>query len=312
MDLSIFPPLFIPYCMNNNHKGIAYAMVTLTLWGFLPIFLKVAVNDVSPQTIVWFRFTLAFIILLVWNLIKQPSELRVFVKPPLTLFIATLGLAWNYFGFMQAVNYTSPSNAELVMQGGPVLLALAGVFIFKEQLKRMQVLGFVLVVIGFAVFYQQQVGLSSIDRTSYNTGMLYAVTGFSTWAIYAVLQKNLLLKYSTSALNMFIFGLSALLYLPFVQFADFAGLSFGDWLLMIFLGLNTLVAYGCLSQALKFAEANKVSIILLLNPILTFITMGILNAMNVSWIGKEEFTIISIASAFLVLLGAGLVVGRKN
>ncbi len=298
--------------MNDNTKGIAYASVTLIFWGFLPIFLKVAVSEVSPQTIVWFRFSLAFLLLCVWNIISSPEELAVFKNPPFILFIASACLAWNYFGFMQAVNYTSPSNAQLIAQIGPVLLALAGVFLFNEKLRRIQVLGFILALFGFALFYQQQVGLESTNKESYNTGMLFAISGFTSWAIFAVFQKKLLVKYNTLGLNTFLFGFAAVAYLPFVNFNEFVGLTIGDWALMVFLGLNTLIAYGCLSQALKYTQANKVSIILLLTPIITFTAMGILSFLDVPWMLKEEFTLFSILSAVLVLIGAILVIRQTR
>ena len=95
-------------------------------------------------------------------------------------------------------------------------------------------------------------------------------------------------------LNLVIFGLPALFFLPFVEFSGFASLSFIDWLIMIFLGLNTLVAYGTLSLAIQNIEANKVSVILILNPILTFGIMGLVNLTNASWIAHEHYTLLSL------------------
>ena len=69
-----------------------------------------------------------------------------------------------------------------------------------------------------------------------------------------------------------------------------------------------MVAYGCLSFALKYAEANKVSIILTLNPIITFITMAILGFLEVAWIKSEVYTWLTIFGAALVITGAILVV----
>jgi LPXTG-motif cell wall-anchored protein len=80
---------------------------------------------------------------------------------------------------------------------------------------------------------------------------------------------------------------------------------------MIFLGVNTFIAYTCLANALKYTEANKVSMIIILNPMITFATMGILTYLDVSWIAGEKFTILSIVGALLVLSGA-LLVARKN
>lgn len=46
--------------MSNQSKGIIYAAVTAFFWGFLAIALKVAVREVDPKAIVWFRFFVAF------------------------------------------------------------------------------------------------------------------------------------------------------------------------------------------------------------------------------------------------------------
>ncbi|WP_153633243.1 EamA family transporter [Prolixibacter sp. SD074] len=47
----------------NTTKGVLLAMTTAFLWGFLAIALKVASTMVDSYTIVWFRFTVAFLAL---------------------------------------------------------------------------------------------------------------------------------------------------------------------------------------------------------------------------------------------------------
>jgi len=296
--------------MTDNQKGILFACITALFWGFLAIFLKIAVQKVEPQTIVWFRFTVAFSVLFVWHLVKKPRELKILYRPPLWLIFAALGLAWNYIGFMQAVNYTSPSNAQLIVQLGPVLLAFAGLIFFKEKLRRIQLFGFTLATIGFFVFYSQQLGQMLGQQSRYNIGVLFAISAAVAWVVYAVMQKKLVNNYSTETLNLFLFGFPALAYLPFVNFGNFSGLNFQWWLLLIFLGLNTLIAYGSLALALKYAQANKVSIILLLNPTITFTTMAVLTALEVSWIEGENFTFMSIIGAFVIITGAIMVIKK--
>ena len=141
--------------------------------------------------------------------------------------------------------------------------------------------------------------------------MLITFSGAVAWAIYAAFQKRLVVHYPVGTLNVFIFGLPVLLYLPFVNFESLAHLSFGYWALLVFLGANTLISYGCLSLALKYLEAGKVSIIIILNPIITFILMGLLSWMQVDWIASEHFSVLSIMGALIALCGAILVV-RKN
>ena len=70
-----------------------------------------------------------------------------------------------------------------------------------------------------------------------------------------------------------------------------------------------------MAMALKCTEANKVSIILIMNPIITFISMWILTRINVDWVDHERFSLMTVLGASLVISGAILVVkksGGKN
>ena len=119
--------------MTNHQKGISYAVVTAFFWGFLAIVLKIAVREVAPQTIVWFRFAVAFVLLLSWQMVFHPKSLKILIRPPKLLVFAALGLSYNYLGFMLGIQYTSPSNAQLVIQTGPILLALGRFPLFQGK-----------------------------------------------------------------------------------------------------------------------------------------------------------------------------------
>jgi drug/metabolite transporter (DMT)-like permease len=298
--------------MSNQAKGILYTLITVLMWGVLAIALKVASKEIDSPTIVWFRFSLAFSGMFIWMAVKNPKGLKILYKPSWLIVISSLALAWNYIGFMLGIQYTSPSNAQVAIQSGPVLLAVFGIFFFREKISRIQIIGFLLAILGFYIFYRQHIhAVTAGQEGQYTKGMLITFSGAIAWAVYAALQKRLVIHYPVGTLNVFIFGLPVLLYLPFVNFANLAHLSFGYWALLVFLGANTLISYGCLSLALKYLEAGKVSIIIVLNPIITFILMGILTWMQVDWIAGEHFSVFSIVGALVALTGAILVV-RKN
>lgn len=298
--------------MSNQTKGIIYTLITVLLWGVLSIALKVAAQVIDSPTIVWFRFSLAFLGMVVWMLIKDTKGLRILYRPSLLIVISSLALAGNYIGFMVGIQYTTPSNAQVAIQFGPILLALAGIIYFHEKISRIQIIGFILSIFGFLVFYQQHLTAMIGQEEQYTKGMLITLAGAVAWAVYAALQKNLILKYSVGTLNVFIFGLPVILFLPFADFASLAHLSLGYWILLVFLGANTLISYGCLSLALKYLEAGKVSIMLILNPIITFIAMGVFTWLQVTWIAPEHFSVLSVLGALLALGGAILVVWKKG
>lgn len=298
--------------MQNYARGVTYAIITALFWGVLAVALKIAVTKVDVATIVWFRFTLAFIPLAVWAAIRNPKQLNILVKPPLLLVVATLALAWNYLGFNLGVQYTSPGNAQLFIQLGQVLLALSGIVFFRERFTKIQTLGFFLAIGGLLLYYNQQLGHFTGSESSYNFGVLITISGAVAWAIYAVLQKMLIVRFSAITLNLFLFGLPMLLYLPFVNFSQLTGLNVWWWLLMAFLGLNTLVAYTTLALSLKYLEASKASIILIMNPIITFLFMGLLAGLHFNLIEPEKLTLLSVFGALAVLAGAMLVIWKKR
>lgn len=282
------------------------------MWGVLAIALKVASKAIDSPTIVWFRFLLAFSGMALWAAINDPKALKILYRPSLILVVSTLMLAWNYIGFMLGVQYTTPGNAQVAVQTGQVVLAIFGVVFFKEKLSLVQGFGFLLALLGFWMFYQQHLSALPENKSEYTKGMLLTVSAALTWAVYAAMQKKLVRYHPVATLNIFIFGLPVLLYFPFVNFAILGHLSLGYWLLLIFLGANTLISYVCLSLALKYMEAGKVSVLLIMNPILTFVIMGVLTWLQVSWIAPEHFSVLSVLGALIALGGAMLVVWKKK
>ncbi|WP_421920450.1 DMT family transporter [Marinifilum sp.] len=289
---------------SSNFKGVLYAMLTAFLWGFLPIFLKVALKDIDPVSIVWFRFAFAFLVLFIYYLIRDRKQLNIIKRPPLILIIAAVALGVNYIGFLQGLNYTSPSNAQIIIQSGPILLALVGVIMFKERLNLKQLAGFGIAGIGLFLFYRTQLQTFIHDTNAFNLGFFWVELGAVTWVLYAVLQKKLVQKHPAQALNMVLYGIPALLYTPMTDFSAFQDLDFKTWAIVVFLGVNTLVAYGSIALAFKYTEAYKVSIIVTLNPIITLISMSVLTSLRVSWIQPESMTLYSLIGAILVIGGA--------
>lgn len=297
---------------SDHRKGVLFALNTALFWGVLAIALKMALRAVDPFTIVWFRFSFSFLALFIWFLITDRSQLLILLKPPVWLLIAALGLGINYIGFMLGIKYTSPSNAQVIIQLGPVLLALSGVVFFKEKINQLQLLGFGIVILGFGLFYHQQISGMMADTQNFNKGVLLTALGAVTWTVYAVIQKKLVHRYNPQTMNLLLFGFPALLYLPTANIPSLGQLSFGWWMLIIFLGLNTLVAYGSMTVSLKYIEANIFSSIVINNPIITFVLMALLTYFNVDWVEGEYFAWTTWLGAILFLGGAFLVVKARK
>jgi len=298
--------------LSSRLKGILFASVTALLWGFLAVALKVSLASLSPVDIAWFRFSVAFILLTSFYLIFHSSQLNIIKHPPLLLIVAAICLGLNYLGFISGINYTSPSVAQVFMQLGPVLLAISGFIIYKEKVTFIQLSGLLIVVCGLLLFYNEQLSLIAVDKEIFNAGIIWIIIGAVAWSGFAIIQKKLVRKYPPMQLNIVIFGIPSILYSPFVSYSSLREISLGYWVLLLFLGLNTLAAYGSLAIALKYLEANKVSVIITQNPVITFITMAILGGLSVPWISPENFTFLTVVGAIMVIGGAVLTVFTRN
>jgi drug/metabolite transporter (DMT)-like permease len=302
--------------MMNYHdpriKGIIFTLITTFIWGFQAIVIKLATNLVDATAIAWFRFALAFSLLFVFYAVKKPSCLKILKKPPLYLVVAAFGLTINYLAFNYGIKYTSPNIAVLVIQIGPISLGLTGFFFFNEKISYRQAFGFILAGAGMTMFYLENLIQVSGDTSLYSWGVLLVVISALGWTVFAAFQKILTKTYPTGQLNLFVFGLPALLLAPFIRFDAFTSLSPLAWGLLIYLGLNTLIAYGFLALALKYLDASKVSVMITINPIITIVTMGILTYLEVSWIEPEIFTFKIIGTALIVLCGAVMAVALSK
>ncbi len=299
--------------MSKNFKGITLAVITALMWGVLAIALKYIDSTVDSVTVVWFRFLVSFLILLTYYAIRRPSALRILIHPPLLVIIGAICLSANFLLYMMGIHYITPGDCQLISQLGPILLGIASVFIFKEKMNKRQISGFVIALIGFGVFYGQQLKAVTGNPKTFNLGIFIVVFASIAWASYGIIQKTLVRKYAPQVINLFLYFFPAVIFFPFSTPRLMGGLNTLGWVFLIFAAFNTLIAYGALSAAFKYIEASKISIIVTMNPIITFMVMGLLTSLGIHLVAPEHINALGISGGILVLTGAILVIlPQKN
>ena len=293
----------------NYVRGLAYASVTALLWGFLPILMKIALQEFSGGTIVWFRFTFAFIVLFLFLKFRHKKPESIILSPPGLGILAGFFLAGNYYYFLKGVEFSSPSNAGILIQIAPVILVFLGVVLFKERFNWRQGIGLTIAVVGFVLFYRDQ----SQQRGSeaYSEASLYMVAAAVLWVGYMVCQKKLSTAYESPFLNLLVYGTAALVLIPTSTWAEFNGLSFSSWALMIFLGINTLLAYGCLAEAVNHIPLWLISVVITLNPFLTLVYMHIIATAAPGLVEPEVIGVWGYVGACTAICGVVMVI-RKD
>jgi drug/metabolite transporter (DMT)-like permease len=160
---------------------------------------------------------------------------------------------------LQGLKQTSPTNAEVFIQLAPVLMGIGGLVIFKERYTLYQWLGLGILTLGFVLFFHEQLKVVLTAKTTYLLSNLILVIGAVAWAIYALIQKQLLQQLPATSILLIISRGCTVLFTPFGAPQKLFTLSALHLAMLIFAGLNTLMADGAFAEALEHWEASKVS-----------------------------------------------------
>lgn len=297
--------------MSSHTRGLLMICITILLWGVLAIALKYSLKFISVCTIIWFRFAFSCLFLVGYYLFRNPGSFAILKRPPILGIVAGLALCGNYYGFTVALDLTTPSNVQILIQLSPLLVAVIGITYFKEELTRLQILGFFIAALGFVLFYWDQIQHLVISKDSYLKGNLWVMFSALSWAVYAVCQKILVRTWTPLQTNLLIYVVASIVFLPAARFDELAGISDGTvWAVLLFMGANTLVAYAALSESLRLLPANEVSAMIVLNPLITLAIAAELTRRNVSWMPAENMTLLGYVGALALLLGVGCVVKK--
>ncbi|QYJ75895.1 DMT family transporter [Shewanella sp. FJAT-52076] len=251
--------------------GFIYVAVAVFFWGMLPIALKLSADFIDPVTLTWFRFLVALIVSVAVQWLG--GRLRQFAalakQDWLLLFGAAVLLMANYVSFVYSLDYLAPGVAQLSFQTAPFFLAFGGVMFFAERLKAVQLGCFALLAVGMYLFFAPRLSFEG-DAGELLLGLAIVQFSALAWTSYALIQKALIPRISPANVLLFIYGVGVVLMAPFCEFTAFGAMDTNAWLVAGFCAINTLVAYGCFGQSMKYWPTAQVSAMLALTPIVSF------------------------------------------
>ena len=297
--------------------GILLALGTSVMWGVLPITVQLVLVTLDAETTTFFRFLQAAILLTAYLTFsgrltaRRSLLLGKLLSPKLGLQMLAAGvlLCCNYSFYIFALGKSTAEGVQVMMQLAPMLLLLCGIWLFNEKFSTVQWLGFIIFVTGLGLFFNQHIRDLFISLTSYGVGLLLAAISAICWTGYAIMQKQLLKEFSSVEILVSLYWIGALVFLPISDFSTLPELSRLGWSMLIFCGVNTLVAYGCFAEAQVHAEASRVGATLAVTPLITVV---IVQLFPIPGITAESISWLTIIGAVLVVCGSIMAVIAGN
>lgn len=287
--------------MDTKHTtGHLFALFTIIIWGTTYISTKILLNDFTPIEILFFRFIMALIVLI----IIYPHRMKVVSKTHELLFaVAGLcGVTLYYLLENIALTYTMASNVGVISALAPFFTAIVAYLFLKEEPLRINFFfGFVVAMVGIYL-----ISFSGTSNFQLNPlGDLLAVAATVVWAFYSgVTRKVSSFGYNTIQMTRKMFFYGILFMIPTLFIFDFKlGLErFANPINLfnlIYLGLGaSALCFVTWNFAVKVLGAVKSSIYIYMIPVVTVVTSIIVLHEKITWMAAIG-TILTLAGLFL-------------
>lgn len=281
---------------HNKTAGHLSALITILIWGTTFISTKVLLRNFQPVEILFFRFVLGLVALL----IACPHRLRgTTLRQELTFAAAGLcGICLYYLLENIALTYTMASNVGVIISVAPCFTALLSRLLDREdKLPPNFFLGFVVAMAGIALisFNGSRLALNPM-------GDVLALLAALMWACYSILTKKIS-RYGYHTIlttrRVFLYGIvfmvPALALMDFrLDLARFADPIYGLNILYLGLGASAL-CFVTWNFAVKVLGAVRTSVYIYIVPVVTVITSML--------ILRERLTLLSGVGTALTLAG---------
>ena len=256
---------------RNNAIGHLSALLTILIWGTTFISTKVLLADFQPIEILFFRFVMGLLALLIVYPHRMPKTT---VRQELAFAGAGLcGVSLYYLLENIALTYTMASNVGVIISVAPFFTAILSRIFLKqdEKLRASFFIGFLVAMAGIALIHFHRPSLPP-----HTPGHSLALLAALSWALYSILAREISdFGYHTVQITRRVFFYGILFMTPALFFFDFRfdlG-RFADLtclLNMIFLGLGaSALCFVTWNFAVRLLGAVKTSIYIYLVPVIT-------------------------------------------
>ena len=285
---------------KNGTPGIivyVIAFVIVVIWGCTFVQTKILINSgLRPDEIFLFRFTLAYILILL--LAGKRLFLDNWTDEVLAVALGLTGGSLYFVTENYALAYGYCSNVALIVCLTPMITALiVGCFYKSERMGRSAVIGSAIAFVGMALVVFNGNFILQLSPL----GDVLALAACLCWALYTLIIKRLQDKYSNMLITRKIFGYGLLTILPMllVRGVDIELLVDGGavvWGNILFLGcVASLLCFLGWNFCLERLGTVRATNLLYLNPVISITTSAIVLGERVTWI--------AILGAVLILTG---------
>ena len=276
-------------------------LLAMIFWGTSFIATKVALEELTPLMIIFFRLIFSISLLTVFALYTK-RDFSIKLKSHLWILLLALIASFHLWIQVTGLKYTTAVNTGWIIGTAPVFMAVLGSIFFKEKLTVLKISGILVAFSGLLLLISKG-DISKLSFISHKGDFLILASAF-TWSVYSMVNKKITINYSPVMTILFLFIMMAIIIGPFTinsQYFDaISKMSIKVWGSVLFLGIFCSgISYVLWAKSLSEMEATKTGAFLYFEPFVTIIAAWLLL--------NENITVIIIISGLIIMLGVYLV-----
>lgn len=252
---------------------VGILLVLSILWGLAFVAIRSAVTELSPVNLAlirWFLASAGFLVIVPF-IGKHTTKFERGDLPRL-LVIALLNAPVYHLSLNLAETTVSSGLAGLLSSLGPVFIAILSALFLSEKISSRLVLALFLGIAGAVILSLPNLDLSSAKSI---VGPLEVALAMLSFAVFSVLSKPIVHKYSSVLVTIWAGLAGTLMLLPLLSWgfvSDVAELSLTGWFSVLYLSLlSTVVGYLLFYMLVSRGSVSKLSIQLYLIPVVSVV-----------------------------------------
>lgn len=293
-----------------RNQWMAYAKVifAVVVWGASFIATKVALQEISPATVVWLRFGIGVLILGLAARWRGQLALPQRKDIPYFALLGFIGITFHQWLQSTGLVTAQASTTAWIVATTPIFMALLGWLVLREKLARLQIFGIVMATLGVLLVVSQG-NFRALSIGDFGTpGDILILISALNWAIFSTLSHRGLKKHTAGLMMFYVMGFgwlfTSVLLFAGPGLAELGQLTLNGWLAILFLGVACSgLAYIFWYDGLQAIPASQVGTFLYLEPLVAVIVAAI--------ILNEPVLLASLIGGGTILLGVWLV-NRKT
>jgi drug/metabolite transporter (DMT)-like permease len=279
---------------------ILEAVFTVVIWGGTFIATKIALQEVSPATVVWLRFAMGVIILGAAVLMRKQFAFPERNEWAYFALLGFIGVAFHQWLQSNGLKTAQATTTAWIVATTPVFIALLGWLVLKEKLSWLHICGILLAAFGVLLIVSKG-DLHALFSGQVGTiGDLLVLISAPNWAVYTVLSRRELARHPAARM-MFYVMLSGWLFITIWIFGfgpglhEISHLDIRGWTAVLGLGVfGSGLAYIAYYDALQVLPASQLGVFLNIEPLVTTLLAA-------PFLGEPITFIILIGGAIIIL-----------